>query len=206
MRPLAAIRPLRAWTTTTISMPARAALGPVLPKAVTEAITSLGNRTSTDAGSRPSCLSKPGRKFMRMTSAQASKASKTGRAAGSLNRRGSECLPRLRERKMRVSPGPKGLKARVGSPSGASILMTVAPPSARSWAQNGTATNWPNSTTRIPVNGCESLISSPSLICRTRLCFALYPTRCGSACPASEEPPSGCAAPLCFFLDTSYLR
>ncbi len=66
---------------------------------------------------------------------------------------GSERLPRLRDRKWRVSPGTSGESCRTGSPSSASILITRAPPSASNCAQKGTAMNWPNSTTSMPANG-----------------------------------------------------
>ena len=66
---------------------------------------------------------------------------------------GSERLPRLRDRKWRVSPPGSGASWRTGSPSSDSIFVTRAPPSARSCAQNGTAMNWPNSTTSMPAKG-----------------------------------------------------
>ena len=154
MRPFAAIRPLRACTT--MSMPAKPASGPRLPKAVTEPTIRRGCRFTSSSAPSPIRSARPGRKFMSATSASCSSALMTVAASGCRRFSGSERLPRLREMNVRVSMGASGRRMRVGSPSSDSILMTSAPPSASNWAQNGTATNWPNSMTRTPWNGCWS--------------------------------------------------
>src|SRR5437867_1400311 len=49
---------------------------------------------------------------------------------------------------------------RLGSPSSGSILITWAPPSARTCPAHGTAMKWPNSTTVTPANGRSVLTGS----------------------------------------------
>ena len=86
------------------------------------------------------------------------------RAAGWRSSSGKVCLPRLRLMKCRVSPGASGASWRTGSPSSGSILITWAPPCARSCAQNGAAMNCPNSTTSTPAKARSPL---PSVVTGT---------------------------------------
>src|SRR5262245_15180323 len=123
----------------------------------------LGWRGASCSYSRPSSAASPGRMLASTTSARASSASRMVRASRWRRSSGSECLPRLRIRKWRLSPPPSGAMWRLGSPSSGSILTTCAPPSASTCPAHGTAMKWPNSSTVTPANGCAfgSVIGSP---------------------------------------------
>src|SRR5262245_40546302 len=99
--------------------------------------------------------------------------------------------------KCRVSPGARGASMRTGSPSSDSILITWAPPSARSCAQYGTAMNWPNSTTSTPANGRGSWASGWGMgdILPATGCALGPATGCalGPATGCALGPATGCA-------------
>src|SRR5690606_31169928 len=75
------------------------------------------------------------------------------RSAASFRSSTIERLPRFSEAKFSEKPPRIGGHWRSASPPGGSTLMTSAPKSASSIAQNGPAATWQNSTTRTPASG-----------------------------------------------------
>src|SRR6266850_3567350 len=106
----------------------------------------------------PSAASFCRRRFERKTSLCRTSACATSRPSG--RRRSSTMLrlPRLSSWKAGLTSGwygtrPVAARPRSGSPSGGSILTTLAPQSARTAAAAGTATQMPSSSTRTPSRG-----------------------------------------------------
>src|SRR6267142_3361036 len=128
--------------------------GPVWPNAVMRAITRRGLMACSASQPSPQRSSTPGRKFSRTTSQCETSRRTTSCPFGSCRSSVSSFLFRLSPANQYVQPSSVGPRRRRSSPlPGISVLMTSAPNSAISAPQNGPATTWASSSTRIPSSG-----------------------------------------------------
>src|SRR6516225_3212541 len=141
--------------------PGFCAIGPVWPKPDRRTITRPGLSTRSVSQPSPSFSMTPGRKFSITMSACAQSFRAIAAASGSLRLSVSDFLLRAWTYHQSEVPSCILRHWRKGSPpSGDSILMTSAPNSASTRAQNGPAISVPNSTTRTPDSGFDA---SPGL-------------------------------------------
>src|ERR1035437_3068455 len=160
--------------------------------------TRCGWRATVSVAARPRPSRESGRRLLMKTSAEASRSSRCCRSSSSRRLSVTLRLPRLSRAKaglgMSLSMPSDPNTLRMGSPTGASTLITSAPQSASSAAADGAATHTPNSTTRRPANaespGTASVLTWPAL--------HGGPWRVGEGCPCPRhhERHSALAEPV----------
>src|SRR5213594_4723883 len=148
------------------------------------AITRRGLIACSASQPRPQRSRTPGRKFSRTTSqcvtSRRTMSCPFGRCRSSV----MSFLLRLSTANQYVQPSAVGPRRRRSSPRpGISVLITSAPNSAISAPQNGPATTWASSSTRIPSSGSRGSV------------MERQSTRSGSRPPTARDLPTGSWAP-----------
>src|SRR5712691_4475274 len=129
--PVTNCMPEKAWAMR--SSPRSPASGPVWPNGEMRSVTSRGLRRSSSSGESPASSRRLGPRSSISASAVASSRASHGSVESSRSSACTECLPRFSDWKAsESSPSRPGPRRRIGDPPGGSILMTVAPRSARS--------------------------------------------------------------------------
>ena len=130
-KPVTNCTPEKAWAMR--SSPRSAASGPVCPNGEMRRVTSRGLRRSSISGASPAASRRPGPRSSISASAVASSRASHGSVESVPSSARTEYLPRFSDWKAsESSPSRPGPRPRIGEPAGGSILITVAPRSARS--------------------------------------------------------------------------